>query len=383
MKRMLLPIFSALWFCAPAQITITAATFPSALDTLRIAVDDEPLSTIIANTGPGGPQTWDFSSLSMVNSNTIVYRPASAGTNASSFPGADLVVITGGGETYFDKTATRLDVLGFAGQFAGGFGANVVGRYVPPQIDRRAPMNFFDINQSQSALAFAFGTNQIPDTVFGGFPAPDSIRIRINSSRLDVVDAFGTCILPMGSSYEVLREKRTDISNTGIDIFIRNPFPLGWVDLTSLFPGGGPFGGLIGLDTTVGYYFFSNTEKEPIAVANYDATGTQLLSVQFKDNATTSVTGGPSAPGKANVQASPNPAIDWVHFNCSNLPGSDYTLKIFDIVGNVIWKESHYLSGNHSLKVSLEDFKKGAYLYSLEDKAGNIVTTKRLVVIKP
>jgi hypothetical protein len=33
--------------------------------------------------------------------------------------------------------------------------------------------------------------------------------------------------------------------------------------------------------------------------------------------------------------------------------------------------------------LELQDFRKGTYLYSLVDSKGNIVGTKRLVVLKP
>lgn len=81
--------------------------------------------------------------------------------------------------------------------------------------------------------------------------------------------------------------------------------------------------------------------------------------------------------------AFPNPAVEWVRFDCKNLPESDYTLKIFNIVGKVVWKENYSISGNKSITVELEDFKKGTYLYSLVDKDGNVIGTRRLVVLKP
>lgn len=376
-------LFTAFRMLAFAQITVTSLTFPVAGDTLRYALDDAPPTTLNANSSPGGAQTWDFSGLIATETFQVAYRPASAGTYKNSFPGAEMVVIEGASETYFNATNMRFETMGFSGAFPGAFGANVLGRYNPFLIERRSPMNFFDINVTGSDLSFAFSTDLLPDSLFMGFPAPDSIRIRINTFRTDAVDGWGTCIIPpSGATYDVLREKRTEYSTTAIDIYVSNPFPLGWVDLSTFFPGGGGFAGLIGTDTTINYVFLSNTEKEEIAVASYDASGAQLNTVQFKFAGTTSThTGG--APGKANIQAHPNPAVDWVRFDCTNLPSDSYTFKIFDIVGNVVWKETHFLSGDRSVRVDLDNFKKGTYLYSLEDKAGNTIATKRLVIIKP
>lgn len=378
---MLLALFTALWFGASAQITVSALTFPATNDTLWYAFDDAPPLSLNANSAPGGPQIWDFSELEAVETDQIVYRPASAGMNFAQFPGADLVLITGGGETYFNKTNTQFQVVGFAGEFAAAFGADIVGRYQPASIERRAPMNFFDINQQQSDLNFAFSTDQLPDSLFAGLNFIDSIRIRLNTSRLDVVDGWGACELPFGALYDVLREKRTTYTNTAVDLYLTFPFP-GWIDLTTLLPGGGAFGDLIGTDTTVQYLFFSGTEKEEIAVVTYNAAGDSLQDVQFIFNGI-SATDDADAPGKATIQAHPNPAVDWVRFDCANLPADSYTFKIFNIIGNEVWKETHFLSGNRSVRVDLEDFKKGTYLYSLEDKQGNTISTKRLVIIKP
>jgi hypothetical protein len=54
----------------------------------------------------------------------------------------------------------------------------------------------------------------------------------------------------------------------------------------------------------------------------------------------------------------PNPAVDWVRFDCSNLPQEEYTLKIYNIIGKVVWKETYQLSGNRSIRIDLDDFKK-------------------------
>ncbi len=381
MKRMLLALFTAFWFGASAQITVSAFTFPATNDTLRYAFDDAPPTTLNASSAPGGPQIWNFSELEAVENDQVIYRPASAGMNFAKYPGADLVLIAGGGETYFNKTNTQFQVMGFAGDFALAFGASIVGRYQPALIERRAPMNFFDVNLQTSNLNFAFGTDQLPDSLFAGLNFIDSIRIRQNTSRTDVVDGWGVCQLPFGVQYDVLREKRTTYNTTAVDLYITFPFP-GWIDLTTLLPGGGGFGDLIGTDTTVQYVFFSGTEKEEIAVVTFNAAVDSVQNVQFKFNGI-SATDDADAPGKASIQAHPNPAVDWVRFDCANLPADSYTFKIFNIIGNEVWKETHFLSGNRSVRVDIEDFKKGTYLYSLEDKHGNTISTKRLVIIKP
>jgi hypothetical protein len=49
----------------------------------------------------------------------------------------------------------------------------------------------------------------------------------------------------------------------------------------------------------------------------------------------------------------------------------------------VVWEEQYFISGNKSIRIELDDFKKGTYLYSLTNSEGAVIGTKRLVVVKP
>jgi hypothetical protein len=367
-----------LCFHATAQITVTNATFPAAGDTLRSVIDLNPAIQNTPATPPGGNQTWDFTDLEPDQPSELAYRTASSGTNSMSFPGADLVLSGDDGETYFNVTNNAFQVMGYAGSDPTGFGLTVLAKFQPAFDERRAPLNFFDIATQTTDLSLPFSTEQIPDSLLGGFGALiDSIRVRINTQRIEVVDGWGTCKIP-GGEYDVLRQKRTEYTTTNLDV---KTF-FGWVDIGTLVPGGGGFGDFLGTDTTITYRFISGTEKEEIAVATMDNTLSFVERMRYKDNM---VVDAPEAeaPGAASIQAYPNPAIEWVRFDCANLPSDDYTLKIFNIVGKVVWKEDYQLSGNKSITLNLSEFKKGTYLYSLTDTKGNNIGTKRLVVLKP
>ncbi|MBK6997440.1 MAG: T9SS type A sorting domain-containing protein [Lewinellaceae bacterium] len=386
MKRMLLAAFSALYLSVSAQITVTNATFPVAGDTLRFAYDESPVGFNPA-TPPGGNQIWNFSTLSADNTDEMLYKAANSGTHAADFPGAELVLPGATGETYFNVTNSKMEVQGYAGADPAGFGLDVSTPFTPSLIERRSPMNFFDINSQQSNLNLTFPTDQPPlDALFAGLPVNvDSMRVAVTTNRVEAVDAWGTCQIP-GGQYPVLRQKRTDYVSTGIEVYV-SLFPGfgSWVDLSTLIGsgGGGGLGDVIGTDTTVTYRFYSGTEKEEIAVATMSNDLSSVERMRFKRNQVTTATPDINAPGNAGITAFPNPAIDWVRFDCTNLPQEDYTLKIFNIIGKVVWKENYQLSGTRSIRVELDHFKKGTYLYSLSDKKGNVIGTKRLVVLKP
>lgn len=376
---------SALCSLATAQITVTNATFPAAGDSLVYAIDELPLG-INPATPPGGNQTWDFSTLQKDNNLSVVYRPANAGNQAANFPGADLV-ITGQGETYFNVTNTKFEALGYAGADPAGFGLNVVAKFNPPIAERYAPMNFFDIKSPNTSLQLTFPTDQPPlDSIFSNLPVTiDSMRVSITTNRTEIVDGWGTTTIP-GGAYPVLRQKRIDYTTTGIEVHVLLFPGFGlWQDLGTIIGGGGGGGGLgnfLGTDTTVTYRFYSNTEKEEIAIATMNNDQSTVESIRFKNNATTPVIE-PDLAFSGGIQAFPNPAVEWVRFDCSNIVPGEYTLKIFNIIGKCVWKKNYTLSGNTSFRVDLDDFKKGTYIYSLVDKQGNAVGTKRLVVLKP
>jgi hypothetical protein len=375
---MLLAVFSALCLGTSAQITVTSATFPVAGDTLRYAFDNAPSGSLNPATPPGGNQFWDFTLLAISQTSETVYRPASAGNQVANFPGADLAIIGQVGETYFNVTNDKFEALGYAGADPAGFGLNVVAKFSPPIVERRSPMKFFDINQQTTNLSLPFSTEQLPDSLFQGAPfIPDSIRIRLNTQRLDEVDGWGTCQIP-GGSYPVLRQKRTEYTTTNLDVYVGI---LGWLDISQF--GGGVFSEFLGTDTTVTFRFISGTEKEEIAVATMNNELSAVESVRFKNNGFVDIEEPGTSLSTASIQAHPNPAVEYVKFKCTNLRKDEYTLKIYDIVGKVVWKNNYNMGGNAEIRLELTNFKKGTYLYSLVDSKGNTIGTKRLVVLKP
>lgn len=383
---MLLAAFSVLCFGATAQITVTGTTFPTAGDTLHFAIDNNPVN-INPATAPGGNQVWDFTGLQKSEVQNVAYRPASGGANFGDFPGAETVINNGLGDIYYNLTANKMEALGYAGSDPIGFGVNVSAHYQPALIERRAPMNYTDLNQQSALVQVTLPTNQPPfDSLFANLPVNvDSLRVRLTTDRIEAVDGWGSCKIP-GGSYGVLRQKRTEYRTPMAEAYVELiPGFHTWVDVGSLLGSGGA-GGLdqfLKKDTIVTYRFYSSTEKEEIAVATMNDNQSDVSEVRFKNNAGITPSHYVSAAGSASISAFPNPAVEWVRFDCVNLPPDEYTLKIFNIIGKVVWKETYQIAGTRSIKLDLDNFKKGTYLYSMTDKAGNIIGTKRLVVLKP
>ncbi len=356
-----------------AQITVTNAGFPAAGDTLRIAFDTT--SAGITVSPPGGNQTWDFSAVTPAFIRTVPIRPAAEGPQAAAFPTATLVAPAGpNGYNYFRVTPSAYELIGYTGTDPIGLGLDVATPFNPPVLERRAPMNFFDINQTNGALLVAFAASELPQFLLSLFPVvPDSVRLRVAISRVDVVDGWGTVIIP-GGSYQALRERRTQITDTRVEVKVGI---LPWVDVTALIPL--PDAGL-GRDTSLNYYFFSNTAKEPIAVVEADHVTGEVLGVQYKFNSVSST--GPDISVSAPLaKVFPNPAGEQARLELVNLPFGVYDLRVFHIDGRQAWRQRIPVGASLvQVDLDLVRFRPGMHVFSLSEPAGNVVLTGKLVV---
>lgn len=363
-----------------AQITISDSYFPSVGDSIS-SVNIIPLPGEVPITAGGGNQLWDFS---QVQSNgtliSDVYVDADGLDSLNAFPSANLALAgNGNGVTFFRKDNTTFELLGFLGLDPTGFGLNLVTSFRPPLVDRTAPLDFLDLDTRSTAAVVPFGADMLPGGILDSLAfAPDSIRILVELDQVDLVDAWGTVTLPGNTSYEVLRQKRVQTTETRLEVKV--PI-LDWVDVTDQF--GAAAGGFLGMDTTVTMNYWAEGVIEPVAVITLDDAEENVTAFTYKNEGIITATEQVSRSGFENVYAYPNPAINYAKFDCVNLEPDYYDLKIYNILGLEAFTERFFISGNKMLKVDLSEFRKGTYLYSLVDTTGKVVTTKRLVVIRP
>jgi hypothetical protein len=362
--------FVALAGSLSAQITVTNAAFPAAGDTLRVAFDTTSAGIVI--TPPGGGQTWNFSALTAAFTRTSVVKPASAGENAAAFPSATLVLEGQNGDSYYRVTPSVYELIGFDGNDPAGLGVPVITAFNPPIQERRSPLNFFDINTANGALLVPFAANQLPQAILNLLPiVPDSIRIRLNSNRTDLVDGWGTLTIP-GGTYDVLRERRTQYSDTRVEVKI-GVFP--WTDVTALIPL--PDVGL-GRDTTLTYNFFSNTAKEPIAIVTADHVTGQVLSVEYKFNGIISSSNELPEANKS-VIAYPNPTGDRLFLELKDLSWGEYEFSMFDVAGRSVLRRQVQFHAGAPTEIDVQSIRSGAYFFIITDRGGQIRYAGRVV----
>ncbi len=376
MKHVLLPflIFFASVSEGGAQIVIPNSTFPIPGDTLFTQTDNMPGNLDLGNTG--GPQQWDFSDLQAPFTRQTVIREPADGQASADFPQATAMaeITELGGEAYFQNTVSEVRLLGVFGEDPAGFGLQVLLKYQPPAVEKRANLTYPATHTSNFELTVPVAFEDLPDFIADSIPIMvDSLRLRIAVDRLDEVDAWGNMTLPEGS-YPVLREKRTSIQNIGIDAKLLPGAP--WLDITDLA------GDLVPeADTLTAYVFHSDEAKEPIAVVTLNDAGA-AESVEYKGkDALLQLKDSRSI--ESGVYGYPNPAVHYMRFDFFGLRPGSYTLRILNVLGQELWRKTYYLRGDTTEQVDLSRFRKGTYLYSLQDARGKTLLTRRFIILRP
>lgn len=261
-----------------AQITITNATFPMVGSTFQYGIDINPT---VANliTPPGFNQFWNFSGLQTDQTTSTSYINPSGGAQTAGFPGADLLVLEAGKETYYNVTATAVELQGYYGIDPVNMGVLRLVHYNPPFKERQADLHMFDIYASSSGHLVGFSASLAPAAVRQALPAvTDSLRTRVAYNSLTAVDGYGTVAIP-GGCFEVLREKRTTYTERRVDAKVP---PLGWLDVTDVLINASITGLTLGVDTIVEYRFLSHIDKQEIAVLQLNKAQSAVVRAQFK-----------------------------------------------------------------------------------------------------
>lgn len=357
------------------QQVLSPLTLPEVGDTLRTAFDDTPMGLDIGVAGED--RIWNFSSLQGISSEAIVLD-ASSGINYSSFPDANQrVEVSPSQEVYYLKLENQISLMGFAGDDPFGIGIQSVLPYTPPSIERKLPLGYHDENDYSTRLQITLPGSDLPQDILDQLPTQsiDSLRVTVNIERHDYVDAWGELTIP-SKGYGVLREKRTEYTDSSVEVKLGT---LPWSDVTSFVIGSFPE---LASDTSVNYFFWGDA-KEPIAIVDVnpnDENEIQGVTYKFND---TSVDIPYIKRNQVDLIAYPNPAVEEVRFVFRNLRAGKYRLAIFNILGQEISSDTFHIQGNKTVLQDLDKFRRGTYLYSLIDENEKVMTTKRLVVLKP
>lgn len=362
------------------QISITAADyFPVIGDTLYVAFDTIPPADLDLQ-AVGGPRLWDFSGLSADFQQNRGFVAVDE-FGATVFPTAELMRQQGPtAQGYYRTNGNRFELVGFVGESPIGFDISVSTAFEPAYVDRWAPLNFIDDNDSNSAFQAAVGADALPQEILDLLPiVPDSLRILTEIQRSDLVDAYGGLKLPDGLTYAVLREKRTEIRDIRIEAKV-NPFP--WNDITDLIIQFIPQLSEVALDTAISYTFWSNEAVTPLARVNLAADGESIQSVEFREHPLAApVLGG--LPAAFSWQLYPNPGPGPVRIVTSGLPGGEYRIEVRNVAGQLLRHEVATAAALESgRELTTLAPPPGVYFVQLRSSSGRLLAVRRWVIAK-
>ena len=389
-------LFASITTSATAQITITNSYFPEAGDSFKIAFATAQTARLVTVTPAGSNQTWNFSSLRSERNNTIYsvekYKAIAADTAAlRQFPNGELIRQTDSGQVaILNRTTTKLELLGFKGFDLNTFNIpNVALRYAPPVNERHAPLVYNAPTISLvSNLTATVASSVFPDSILRQLPIrPDSVRLNYRISRQDKTDAWGTVLLPGATApVAALRERRFEEVEIRIEAKISI---LPWFDVTNLALGAIGNGVTQPKDTTISYYFWSNTTKQPLVVMDADSRDS-VTSVRYKWQpllAGIHNTEGVLKDVTMTVYPNPAKANSESFVEIKNWQSTDYTVSIMQMDGKMVSilsartpMETGKASSTPAFNINLPPLSQGFYMLQLSDGAG--VKTVKISVFR-
>ena len=247
---------------------------------------------------------------------------------------------------FMTKDATKLSMVGFAGDF---FGTGDRQLYMNPDDDLiRFPANYNDSYTDTSIQMFSFPGSDL------GIPV-DSIVNKRETIKDVTIDGWGELTTPMGT-FPVLR---------------LNQVTRAW-DSTWAYSFGFPQLADNSTDTSYSVAFWSNDPATgfPLAELSHDGMGT-IYSVEWLNSSPTMDVG---VLENSNIIVYPNPAVNEIQVSIED--GAVATLVVYDLNGRQV-----LTSGvTNSTSVDVSELNSGSYIYSLIEEENEI--SKGNLVIK-
>ncbi len=356
-----------------AQPVITSEVLPRVGDTILMASDNLPEGVAIL--GDGENQSWDLMSLQSAFTQKVATQTAKQGRGRSPFNSKGVLMQEMNGVNNFYKTdGHSLSLLGSVGLDPMNIGVQTITYFDRPMQTVHFPLKYGKTASNEGSFSFKVAVDDLPKDILYTLPiTPDSVRYRCLFKQEKIVDGWGTLALP-DNTYDVLREKQTEERRYRVDIKVGS---LPWQDITE----GVDDPKIQNTQVSQSYHFYSNETTSKVAIAYMKPNGVNPETVFYTVTDPNSTMR--TANGRPDIYAYPNPAIQDVRFEFSNLKPSNYSLKIYNILGVVVMEEKYDLNGFKTVKLDVSKLRKGTYLYSLSDGKGKTIATRRLMVIRP
>jgi hypothetical protein len=300
--------------------------------------------------GPSGSNiSWNFSNLVATGEQwNIQYVDPSTAPNSMLYSNADLAVSYDGlAHTFYDTDGNSVHSLGVAYEdFA----------------------MVYSNNEKVAEFPFTLSSSFV-DSFYAVYQVGENLEVR-NFGRIKMIgDAFGTIVLPNGSTSAALRVK---LDREAKDTLVINGIPIGINSYRS---------------TT--YQWYTNESKYPVLGISYvdiQANGilTSYKQVDYNTESATDVND--ELPQIVNgfelLQNYPNPFNPSTKISWQSSVGSHQTLKIYNVLGTEVATlvDEYKPAGSYEVEFDASKLSSGVYLYQL--KSNSKIITKKMALIK-
>lgn len=379
-KLLLLGLYVGLSFAMQAQITLGTGHIPQVGDKLYIGIDSTEFWYDNPDYGleTGENKAWEFDLIQIETMKVRDYIDVSEGTATDSFPDADMIGPFFGGEGYYRHDADGLTLLGYYGSPIDIVeNLELTVGFDPSLTTLPAGMTYGDTVTDTYAFYQELLNANLEVTVSGITTIVNSAIIDVASTVEYIADGWGTFTTPYGT-WDVLRVVQNEYRYT--QGMAELPF-IGWQDLEALGLEG------FGQDTLTTIMFISDMNKEPIIEfeINYNsshAANRPAKAIRFKIPSSLVDVETPDVP-QIDMTAFPNPAVNDVSITTNGFEAGQYHISVYNMLGRIVKRQAIDITGDSSFRLDVSDLSRGTYLYNTSDPTGNMLITKRLVVIKP
>ena len=367
-----------------AQVSINNSIFPTAGTVLEISrAVDTPLSLTPAS---NQAQQWDFSMLRTARYREDTIQDAQTGAGAARFPTAEVLLplVEGFGTAYVDVGSANVQRIGAGVEF---LNLSFIEPFSNPQTLQVAPLTYLTAFNDNYQLNLGVAIDSVPflrtlvDTLLASSPlpggaSPDSLRLKLSGQRRTRVDAFGSCLLPDGQTYPVVRQSVTDINAWAIEARIRGPFGVGlWLDVTPLISSVAPLP-IPQRDTAYRFDFWANNFQQPLvsllmADDNLTVEGAEFKGQRLPDSLPTALMLGPDF--SADWRYYPNPSLGQLSIEWPSAAGLVWRVEVLGLDGRRYWLSGEQRDLRADLDLSF--LPSGFYVLQLCDEAGRPVSS--------
>ncbi|MGP8216113.1 MAG: T9SS type A sorting domain-containing protein [Bacteroidia bacterium] len=360
-RLFILPFIGLVAFAtqASAQITITQNDMPTSGLTVVSGVDST--SGFTPTAASSSAQTWNFSTLKAKHFYTTNFMLPSATAYASVFTSATLAdsTLDSIGHYFFDVSGSQFAVVGSEQITSSTVSGSTYKFHVEMPLSPAYVQSYLPATYTSPTLTTLDGESKGSQTfnqsIGGGLVTAEKANVTI--TYWDTIDAWGTLTTPKGT-FPVLRQSHWYTTKDSLSIEdILGSWSSESVTVTKSHE----------------YDWYTNGAGYILAQMVMDTTSTKVEYMQW--DTTAMPTGINELSNLSKVTAFPNPCSSQITFMAPAAEGQ--FIHVYDVTGREL-SQVEMKNGMNILNTA--SFADGMYLYTLEDKNGNIIDRGKFIV---